>query len=116
MSLNPKVDSPLFATTVAAAGPLQYYQVDPVHPAIGSKHKTQTCFFPEYGSEYSDPLMYQRGPKFLLQPNDLIYDTQGSDNFATIECEAEGNPNPSYKWYLTKEQKENEIDPVVYDR
>ena len=29
MALNPKIDSPPFAATVAA--PLQHYQVDPVH-------------------------------------------------------------------------------------
>ena len=34
MVLNPKVDSPPFATTAAAA-PLQYYQVDPVHQFLG---------------------------------------------------------------------------------
>ena len=33
--LNPKVDSPLFAATVAAAAPLQHNQVDPVHQPLG---------------------------------------------------------------------------------
>ena len=33
--LNPKVDSPPFAATVAAAAPLQHYQVDPVHQPWG---------------------------------------------------------------------------------
>ena len=34
ISLNPKVDSPPFAATVAAAAPLQHYQVDPVHKPL----------------------------------------------------------------------------------
>ena len=32
---NPQVDSPPFAATVAAAGPLQLYQEDPVHQPLG---------------------------------------------------------------------------------
>ena len=32
--LNPKVDSPQFAATVAAAAPLQHYQIDPVHQPL----------------------------------------------------------------------------------
>ena len=32
-SLNPKVDTPPLAATVAAAAPLQLYQVNPVHQA-----------------------------------------------------------------------------------
>ena len=36
--LNPKVDSPPFAATVAASAPVQYYQVDPVHQPLGSRH------------------------------------------------------------------------------
>ena len=35
MILNPKVDSPLSAATVAAAVPLHYYQLDPVHQSLG---------------------------------------------------------------------------------
>ena len=36
LSLHPKVDSPPFAATVAAAAmPLQHYQVDPVHQPLG---------------------------------------------------------------------------------
>ena len=33
--LNPKADIPPFAATVAAASPLQLYQVDPVHQSLG---------------------------------------------------------------------------------
>ena len=33
--VNPKVDSPPFAATVAAAAPLQHYQVDTVHQPLG---------------------------------------------------------------------------------
>ena len=35
--LNPKVDRPQFAATVAAAVPLQHYQIDPVHQPLGLK-------------------------------------------------------------------------------
>ena len=33
--LNPKVDSPPFAAIVAAAAPLQHYQLDPVNQPLG---------------------------------------------------------------------------------
>ena len=51
--LNPKVDSPPFTATVAAAVPLQHYQVDPVHGPLGLsrcvnvEHST-ICVIQEY--------------------------------------------------------------------
>ena len=63
----------------------------------------------EYGSTFSDPERYQRGPHFVMQPQDVIYDSDNQDKFATIECEAEGNPDPTYKWYRTSEQNTQQI-------
>ena len=42
--LNPKVDSPPFAATVAAAVPLQLYQVDTAHQPMGLKHQNDSRF------------------------------------------------------------------------
>ena len=42
--LNPKVDNPPFAASVAAAVPLQHYQVDTAHQPLGSKHQNDSRF------------------------------------------------------------------------
>ena len=46
--LNPKVDSPLFAATVAAAAPLQHCQVDLVHQLLGLKALGGLIVWKEY--------------------------------------------------------------------
>ena len=44
VALNPKVDSPPFAGTVAAAAPLQLYQKDLVHQPLGLILKFKRIF------------------------------------------------------------------------
>ncbi|CAH1981417.1 unnamed protein product [Acanthoscelides obtectus] len=76
----------------------------------------------KYGVDVEDPQRIPRGPYFIKQPTDAIFDTSKRKlyNDITISCLASGYPTPTYKWY--KEDYENdrlvahEIDPLQDSR
>lgn len=71
-----------------------------------------------YGTEIFDPERVPRGPYFIKQPEDAIFDTSKRNlyNDISLSCLAGGYPTPTYKWY--REEYENdrliprEIDPL----
>lgn len=75
-----------------------------------------------YGAEIVDPDKVPRGPYFIREPNDVIFDTSKRKlyNDISLSCLAGGYPTPTYKWY--REEYENdklvprEIDPLADGR
>ncbi|CAH8634861.1 unnamed protein product [Heterobilharzia americana] len=51
-----------------------------------------------YGSD--TPYRIARGPCFIIHPKDVLYVHQmSSEKYAELRCEANGNPQPTYRWY-----------------
>lgn len=75
-----------------------------------------------YGVDIEDPLLVPRGPIFIRQPKDVVFDLSKRKltNDVTLSCLATGYPTPSYEWY--KEDYENDvlreslIDPLQDNR
>lgn len=71
-----------------------------------------------YGMDIFDPERVPRGPYFIKQPEDAIFDTSKRNlyNDIHLSCLAGGYPTPTYKWY--REEYENdrlvprEINPL----
>lgn len=63
-----------------------------------------------------------RGPYFINQPNDTIFDTgkRQNRNDVTVSCFAAGYPTPSYSWYKEEYVNDNltyhKIDPLLDSR
>ncbi|XP_022311293.1 contactin-like [Crassostrea virginica] len=49
-----------------------------------------------YGSNITDPLKVEKGPRFSLQPKNVVLTTRSY--LPSIECVAIGNPQPTYLW------------------
>ncbi|KAF7270213.1 hypothetical protein GWI33_016823 [Rhynchophorus ferrugineus] len=62
-----------------------------------------------YGTEIIDPERIPRGPFFIKQPTDAIFDGSKRNlyNDVSLSCLAGGYPTPTYKWY--REDYENDI-------
>ncbi|XP_014224129.1 contactin [Trichogramma pretiosum] len=76
----------------------------------------------QYGIEVNDPLKIPRGPYFIKQPVNKVFDVTKrvvSDD-VTMGCLAGGYPAPTYEWF--KEDYHNDkviatkIDPLANDR
>lgn len=71
-----------------------------------------------YGTEISDPERVPRGPFFVKQPEDAIFDTSKRNlyNDISLSCLAGGYPTPTYKWYREDYKNDvlvpTEIDPL----
>ena len=52
--------------------------------------------FTAYGSNITDPLKVEKGPRFSLQPKNVVLTTRSY--LPSIECVAIGNPQPTYLW------------------
>ena len=73
----------------------------------------------EYGLVIDDPLKIPRGPYFIEQPTNEVFDLTNRDqlNRVSFNCSAGGYPTPKYKWY--KESHEGShltatlIDPMA---
>ena len=91
----------------------------------------------DYGIPTFDMESIERGPRFVLEPKDLIYDnnpdpylgqivvlnniiydsTQASfRKYAVFTCEADGNPYPSYAWYRERTSERILLDPMEFER
>ncbi|KAG7210747.1 hypothetical protein KM043_012244 [Ampulex compressa] len=76
----------------------------------------------EYGVEIEDPLRVPRGPYFIRQPVDKVFDVTKKrvNNDISLSCLAGGYPTPTYEWF--KEDYESDrlvakkIDPLVDSR
>ncbi|XP_022915290.2 contactin isoform X1 [Onthophagus taurus] len=75
-----------------------------------------------YGIEIKDPKKIPRGPFFIQQPKDVIFDVSRRQvlNQIVLSCLAGGYPTPTYQWF--KEEYENDrlaakqVDPLTDDR
>ncbi|XP_014219381.1 contactin [Copidosoma floridanum] len=76
----------------------------------------------QYGIEVSDPLKIPRGPYFIKQPEDRVFDVtkRVMSNDISLSCLAGGYPAPTYDWF--KETFHNDrlvakrIDPLANNR
>lgn len=72
-----------------------------------------------YGLDTFDPERIPRGPYFIKEPVDTIYDPL-RNHYVQLTCIAGGFPAPVYKWYREDYQVDNpvyiEIDPLVDTR
>ena len=76
----------------------------------------------QYGFEVNDPLRIPRGPYFIKQPENKIFDItkRVNNNDVTLSCLAGGYPTPTYEWF--KEDFQNDrsvarkINPLLDER
>ncbi|CAA9998770.1 unnamed protein product [Nesidiocoris tenuis] len=76
----------------------------------------------EYGVAITDPERIPRGPYFIRQPNDVVFDAstrKGSDD-VTLRCIAGGYPTPTYEWFKEEYEQDRlvpkKIDPLLHSR
>lgn len=75
-----------------------------------------------YGLDIRDSERIPRGPYFLKQPQDNIYDISKNRliNDVTLSCLAGGFPTPTYSWYreiyINDTLEYKRIDPLANDR
>ena len=50
------------------------------------------------------------GPRIIIQPASIIFDTRSDIRRVSFTCEAEARPLPSYIWYLTHDQRRFVVD------
>ena len=76
----------------------------------------------QYGIEVNDPLRIPRGPYFIKQPENKVFDISKRlvNNDVSLSCLAGGYPAPTYEWF--KEDFQNDrlvakrIDPLSNER
>jgi len=56
----------------------------------------------DYGINELDITMIPRGPRFTKQPVNNIYDPMSAITTVLMDCEADGNPVPTYQWYVRR--------------
>ncbi|XP_026687837.1 contactin-like, partial [Diaphorina citri] len=72
----------------------------------------------QYGMDIENPDKIPRGPYFIKQPTDVVFDLSKRSilNDITLSCYAGGYPNPSYEWfkedYVQDRLVANLIDPL----
>ncbi|VDP59065.1 unnamed protein product [Schistosoma curassoni] len=66
-----------------------------------------------YGSDF--PNRMARGPCFIVHPKDVLYvHHMSTEKYAELRCEANGNPQPTYKWYyVSTEMRTNSTGDTV---
>ncbi|XP_050293568.1 contactin isoform X2 [Anthonomus grandis grandis] len=92
-----------------------------VHAAAIEKLKADERDY-SYGTDVFDPEKVPRGPFFIKQPENSIFDTLKRNlyNDISLSCLAGGYPTPTYQWF--REEYENdrliprEIDPLTDGR
>lgn len=75
----------------------------------------------EYGIEISDPLKIPRGPYFITQPVNTVFDTMETNvKDVYLKCYAGGYPTPTYEWFLENYDNDKfyykKIDPLTNRR
>ena len=61
--------------------------------------------------EDPDPATLDRGPQYLVQPEDTIFETNSVFSSTTLDCEADAYPPPSYKWTHQRSGTKDPVDP-----
>lgn len=71
-------------------------------------------FFTDFGFSVLGSQSMLRGPKFIRDPQDKIYESQNDNprKFVEFRCEADGNPYPTYDWFRKRQTELIELDPV----
>uniref|UniRef100_A0A0A9W5Z2 Contactin n=1 Tax=Lygus hesperus TaxID=30085 RepID=A0A0A9W5Z2_LYGHE len=75
-----------------------------------------------YGVEITDPERIPRGPYFIKQPTDAVFDvsTRKGANDVTLRCIAGGYPTPTYEWFKEEYEQDQlipkKIDPLADSR
>lgn len=70
----------------------------------------------DYGREETDGNLLERGPKYVQQPVDFVYDTASVNPYVILECISDAQPLPTYDWMLERDQLMAVINPLVYRR
>ena len=53
-------------------------------------------YFSGFGTNETVPAKFQRGPEFIVQPNNTVV---VESKRVTLDCVATGNPQPVFKWF-----------------
>ena len=70
----------------------------------------------DFGMTEMDENLLHRGPKFTTEPTDVIYDTDSRLGYVHMECDAAGNPAPTYQWKVQRGEVEIFINPLTQTR
>lgn len=70
----------------------------------------------DYGLEVIDPLKIPRGPHFVKEPKDEVFDISRAIplSYVTLTCVSGGWPAPTYKWYK-EEYRNNTLYSILID-
>ncbi|XP_076362349.1 contactin isoform X1 [Tachypleus tridentatus] len=72
----------------------------------------------DYGIIVNDKRKLPKGPSFLQEPEDGVFDLSGRNqvNYISLRCVAGGYPPPTYTWYKEEYERDNlvnrNIDPL----
>ncbi|UYV67456.1 CNTN3 [Cordylochernes scorpioides] len=76
----------------------------------------------DYGLKITDPEKLPRGPTFIKDAQDVVFNSneRSQVNYISLRCEADGYPTPTYKWYKEEYVHDSTvsylIDPLSDDR
>lgn len=76
----------------------------------------------EYGIEIDDPLKIPRGPYFIKQPTNIVFDASKTRriNDVSLSCLAGGYPTPTYEWFREDYEDDRlvakQIEPLLDSR
>lgn len=68
-----------------------------------------------YGVDVDDPERIPRGPFFIRQPRDVVYDLSKSQiaNDVSLSCLAGGYPSPTYQWFKEEYHNDRLVSTVI---
>ncbi|XP_050530514.1 contactin [Daktulosphaira vitifoliae] len=71
----------------------------------------------QYGFNIEDPLKVPRGPYFIKQPVDVVFDgtRKGITNDVTLTCIAGGYPTPTYEWFKEEYDNQDQLQSIKID-
>lgn len=55
-----------------------------------------------YGKTEPDPEKWERGPKFVVQPQHTVVETAEVNKFTYLECIADCLPVAQYEWFQVR--------------
>ena len=56
----------------------------------------------DFGVNETGPMQLEKGPIFVVQPEDAIYDPASLNKSVVMNCEADANPLASYVWFVDR--------------
>ena len=84
--------------------------------AVSNKLTRNYFVLLDYGVANTDSETIERGPSFIEEPSDVIYDEASVTKYTQINCEADAYPPPSYEWYKWRSNVEEVIDSTTDTR